>query len=168
VRCFVGKPSRTLFLTCDSPASLPGGSGCWIRMIRMSVLRQQTSHLLLICTNFGYGTVLMAACAHPQCSATQYYYYNYYYYYYYMNILWKSWTEGQNCLSTSIDWSRKLTVEYTNLGKKLSLSILLNYHSKVKCVKPKETDLLYINFDRGISSTRHAIISSWSRQWHFI
>jgi hypothetical protein len=28
VRCFVGQISRTLFLTRDSPASLPDGSGC--------------------------------------------------------------------------------------------------------------------------------------------
>jgi hypothetical protein len=67
--------SRTQFLTCDSPASLPGGSGCWIRMIRMNVLRQQASHLLLIRTNLGYGVLLMAACARPGCFATHYYYY---------------------------------------------------------------------------------------------
>jgi hypothetical protein len=62
VRCFVGKISRTLFLTRDSPASLLGSS----------VLRRQTSHLLLIRTNLGYGTVLTAACARQGCSATDY------------------------------------------------------------------------------------------------
>jgi hypothetical protein len=51
------------FLTLDSPASLPDGSGCWIRMIRMSVLRLQTGHQLLIPTNLSYGTLLTAACA---------------------------------------------------------------------------------------------------------
>jgi hypothetical protein len=69
VRCFVGKISRTLFLIRDSPASLPDGSGCSIRMIRI-VLRQQPSHLFLIRTNIGYGTVLTAACARKGCSAT--------------------------------------------------------------------------------------------------
>jgi hypothetical protein len=68
VRFFVGRLSRALFLTRDSSASLPDGSGCWIRMIRMSVLRQLTSHLLLIRTNSGYGTVLTAACTRPGCS----------------------------------------------------------------------------------------------------
>jgi hypothetical protein len=38
----------------------------------MTVLRQQASHLLLIPTNFGYGTVLTAACAPPGCSVTHY------------------------------------------------------------------------------------------------
>jgi hypothetical protein len=42
-----------------------------IRMIRI-VLRQQVSHLLLICTNLGYGTALTAACARWGCSATHY------------------------------------------------------------------------------------------------
>jgi hypothetical protein len=41
-------------------------------MIRMSVLRWQTSHLLLIRTNLGYGTILIAACAHQGCHATDY------------------------------------------------------------------------------------------------
>jgi hypothetical protein len=68
---FVGKVSPPLFLTLDSPASLLDGS----------VLRRQASHLLLIRTNFGYGTVLTAACARQGCSATDYYYYYYYYYY---------------------------------------------------------------------------------------
>jgi hypothetical protein len=63
------------FLTHVSPASLPDGSGCWIRMIRMSVLGQQTSHLLLIRTNFGYGTALTAACARQGFSTTDYYCY---------------------------------------------------------------------------------------------
>jgi hypothetical protein len=39
-------------------------------MIRMSVLRRQTSHLLFIPTNLGYGTVLTAVSARPGCSAT--------------------------------------------------------------------------------------------------
>jgi hypothetical protein len=34
------------------------------------VLRQQASHLLLIPTNLGYGTVLTAACARQGCSAS--------------------------------------------------------------------------------------------------
>jgi hypothetical protein len=72
VRCFVGRLSQTLFLTHDSPALLPDGSGCWIRMI-LTVLRQQLSHLCLIHTNLGYGTVLTAACAHLGCSATDCY-----------------------------------------------------------------------------------------------
>jgi hypothetical protein len=72
VRCFVGKISRTLFLTRDSPASLLDGS----------VLRWQTIHLLLIRTNLGYGTVLMTARARQGYSATYYYYYYCYYYYY--------------------------------------------------------------------------------------
>jgi hypothetical protein len=59
---------RGLFLTCDSPASLSDGSGCWIKMIRMSVLWRQTSHLLPILTKLGYGTVLTAACALQGCS----------------------------------------------------------------------------------------------------
>jgi hypothetical protein len=70
VRCFVGKISRTLSLTRDSPASLPDGSGCWIRVIRMSVLRRQASHLLLIRTNSGYVSVLTAACVRWGCSAS--------------------------------------------------------------------------------------------------
>jgi hypothetical protein len=36
----------------------------------MRVLGQQTSHLLLIRTNLGYGTVLTATCARPGCSAS--------------------------------------------------------------------------------------------------
>jgi hypothetical protein len=62
--------SRTPFLTRVSPPSLPDGSGCWIRKISI-VLLQQTSHLLLIRTNSGYGTLLTAACVCPGCSATQ-------------------------------------------------------------------------------------------------
>jgi hypothetical protein len=54
-----------------SPASLPDGSGCWITMIRMSVLGQKASHLLLIRTNSGYGAVLTTACACQGCSATK-------------------------------------------------------------------------------------------------
>jgi hypothetical protein len=42
----------------------------------MSVLGQQTSHLFLIRTNLGYGTVLTAACTNQGCSAADYY--NYY------------------------------------------------------------------------------------------
>jgi hypothetical protein len=70
VRRFVGQISRPLCLTLDFPASLPDGSGCWIRMIRMCVLGRQTSHLLLIRTNYGYGAVLTAACARQGCSAS--------------------------------------------------------------------------------------------------
>jgi hypothetical protein len=33
----------------------------------------QASHLLLIRTGLGYGTILMAACAHQDCSATDYF-----------------------------------------------------------------------------------------------
>jgi hypothetical protein len=58
------------FLTHDFPASLPDGSGYLIRMIRVHVLGLQASHLLLIRTYLGYGTVLMAACAHLGCSAS--------------------------------------------------------------------------------------------------
>jgi hypothetical protein len=36
----------------------------------MSVLRQVTSHLLLIRTSLGCGTVVTAACARQGCSAT--------------------------------------------------------------------------------------------------
>jgi hypothetical protein len=36
----------------------------------MSVLRQETSHLLLIHPNLGYGTVLTAAFAHQSCGVT--------------------------------------------------------------------------------------------------
>jgi hypothetical protein len=39
-------------------------------MIRMRVLWQQASHLLLIRTNLGNGTVLTAACARQGCSAS--------------------------------------------------------------------------------------------------
>jgi hypothetical protein len=35
----------------------------------MSVLGLQASHLLLIRTNLGYGTVLTAACARQDCSS---------------------------------------------------------------------------------------------------
>jgi hypothetical protein len=45
-------------------------------MIRMSVLRQHISYLLLICANLGYGTVLIVACAHLGCSATLLLYYH--------------------------------------------------------------------------------------------
>jgi hypothetical protein len=72
LRCFVGKISRKLFLIRDSPASLPDGSGCWIRTIRMRVLWLQASHVLLIPTNLGYGTVLTAACARQSCSASDF------------------------------------------------------------------------------------------------
>jgi hypothetical protein len=40
----------------------------------MSVLRK-LSHLLVIRTDLGYGTVLTAACGRQGCSATDYYYY---------------------------------------------------------------------------------------------
>jgi hypothetical protein len=49
VRCFVGRISRTLFLTRDSPASLRDGPA-----------EAADSHLLLILTNLGCGTVLTA------------------------------------------------------------------------------------------------------------
>jgi hypothetical protein len=39
-------------------------------MIRLRVLGQQTSHLLLIRTNLDYGNVLTAACARQGCSAS--------------------------------------------------------------------------------------------------
>jgi hypothetical protein len=42
-------------------------------MIR-SVLGLQASHLLLIGTNLGYGTVLTVACARQGCGASDYYY----------------------------------------------------------------------------------------------
>jgi hypothetical protein len=45
------------------------GSDCWIRMIRVSVLRLQASHLLLICANLGYGTVLTLAGACQGCNS---------------------------------------------------------------------------------------------------
>jgi hypothetical protein len=63
VRSFVGKISRTLFLTRDSPASSLDGS----------VLGRQASHLLFIRTNLGYETVLMAAWARQGRNATNYY-----------------------------------------------------------------------------------------------
>jgi hypothetical protein len=40
----------------------------------MSVLGLKISHLLLIHTNLGCGTILMAACTHQGCSASDYYY----------------------------------------------------------------------------------------------
>jgi hypothetical protein len=51
VRCFVGQISRTAFLTRDPPASIPD----------VPVLGRQASHLLLIRTNLGYGTVIITA-----------------------------------------------------------------------------------------------------------
>jgi hypothetical protein len=63
-------PWRKYILKIPSPVSLPDGSGCCIRMIQMSVLGLQTSHLLLIRTNLGYGTVLMAACTHLGCTSS--------------------------------------------------------------------------------------------------
>jgi hypothetical protein len=88
VRCFVGQISRTLFLTRYSPPSLPDGSGCSIRVIRLSGFRQQVSHLLPKYTKSGYGTVLTAACARQGCSATYYYCY----YYYFLNVtLFEQW-----------------------------------------------------------------------------
>jgi hypothetical protein len=66
VRCFVGQISWPA-----SPASLPDGSGCWIRLIRKPVLWQWASHLLLKYTESGYETVLTAACARQGCSATE-------------------------------------------------------------------------------------------------
>jgi hypothetical protein len=39
------------------------------------VLRQQSSHLLLTCTTFGYGTFLAAACARQFPNATYYLFY---------------------------------------------------------------------------------------------
>jgi hypothetical protein len=58
-----------MFLIRDSLASLTDGSRYWIRTIRMRVLGLQASHLLLIRTNLGCGTVLTAACARRGCSA---------------------------------------------------------------------------------------------------
>jgi hypothetical protein len=75
VRCFVGRITRPLFLTRDSPSSLPDGSSCWIRMITMRVLRLRASHLLLIRTKSGYGTVPTVACASQGCSDRDFYYY---------------------------------------------------------------------------------------------
>jgi hypothetical protein len=46
----------------------------------MSVLRQLTSHLLLIRTNLGCGSVLTAACASRGYSAIDYYYYYHHHY----------------------------------------------------------------------------------------
>jgi hypothetical protein len=54
-------------------------------MIQMRVLRQRASHLLLIRTDLGYGTVLPVACARPGCSAPDCYYY--YHYHYVIKIL---------------------------------------------------------------------------------
>jgi hypothetical protein len=65
---------RPNFLTCfspASPASLPDGSGCWIRLIRKPVTWQQVSHLLLKYTESGYETVLTAACARQGSSTTE-------------------------------------------------------------------------------------------------
>jgi hypothetical protein len=58
VKCFVAKLADP-FLARDS-ASLPDGSDCWIRMIWLRVLGLEASHLPLIRTNLGYGTVWMA------------------------------------------------------------------------------------------------------------
>jgi hypothetical protein len=74
VRCFFGQIYRPLFLTRDSPASLPDGSGCRIRMVRMRVLGLQTSHLILIRTNLVYGTALAAACARQACSVSGFFF----------------------------------------------------------------------------------------------
>jgi hypothetical protein len=65
---------RQNFLTCfspASPASLPDGSGCWIRLIRKPVTWEQVSHLLHKYTESGYETVLTAACGRQGCSATE-------------------------------------------------------------------------------------------------
>jgi hypothetical protein len=70
MRCFIGQICRSLFVTRDSPVSLPDGSGCGIGMIGLRVLGQEASHLLLIRTDLGYGTVLTAACALQCCSAS--------------------------------------------------------------------------------------------------
>jgi hypothetical protein len=70
LRCFVSHMSQPLFLTYDSPASVPDGSVCWIRMIWMHVLGLTASHLLLICPNLGYGTILTVAFTHQDCSAS--------------------------------------------------------------------------------------------------
>jgi hypothetical protein len=45
-------------------------------MIRMSVLKLQTSHLLLILTDLECSTVLMAACARLASIATDFYHHN--------------------------------------------------------------------------------------------
>jgi hypothetical protein len=72
VRYSISQLCQTLLLTHDSPALLPDGSDHSIRLIRMNVLGWQSSHLPLIHTNLGYGTVLTEACAHQGCSATDY------------------------------------------------------------------------------------------------
>jgi hypothetical protein len=41
-------------------------------MIQMSVLGLETSHLLLIRTTLGYGTMLTVACTHQGSNATDY------------------------------------------------------------------------------------------------
>jgi hypothetical protein len=67
--CSVGRISRTLFLTRDSPSSLLDGL-CW---------GSRLATLLLIRTNLGYGTVITAACTRQGFSAADddddYYYY---------------------------------------------------------------------------------------------
>jgi hypothetical protein len=78
VRCFVGKMSRSLLLTRDSPASLPDGSGCCIRMIRVC-----WGCSLATCSSYALTEAiepLTAACAHQGSSATDDDYYYYYYY----------------------------------------------------------------------------------------
>jgi hypothetical protein len=47
-----------------------------VMLLDGSVLRRQVSHLLLIHTNFGYGTILMAACACQGCSATDHHHHH--------------------------------------------------------------------------------------------
>jgi hypothetical protein len=70
MNCFISQISRPMFLTRDSSASLPDGSGCWIKMIRVRVLGLQGRQLLPIRTNSDYGTVLTAACARKGFSAS--------------------------------------------------------------------------------------------------
>jgi hypothetical protein len=71
VRCFVGQISWPVSHPWYSPASLPEGSGCWIRLIRKPVLWQQVSHLLHKYTESGYETVLTSACARQGCSTKE-------------------------------------------------------------------------------------------------
>jgi hypothetical protein len=135
VRCFAGKISRTLFLTRDSPASVTDGSGCWLRMLRTSVLGRSVSHLLLIRTNLGHGTLLTAACARQGCSATDYYYYYYYY------VTFTFLRVPDFVLSTS--FSNTLINECSSLRV-----TLFHTHIKMQSYLFVETILISVIFDR--------------------
>jgi hypothetical protein len=56
-------------------------SRVWLSLLNQThskfVLRRYVSHLLLLRTNFGYGTVWTAPSARQGCSATDYYYYDF-------------------------------------------------------------------------------------------